>query len=79
VIRDKSSHASRITLPYMIPLDDEIFIDDSKEDRKPGLMTKLVLLLLVLALLSTLVWPLLRIRFRGSPPPTPTPSFLQEA
>jgi hypothetical protein len=59
------------------PNDDDI--DETEEEGKIGLMTKLVILLLVLALLSTLMWPLLRIGYRRYPTPTPTPLFLQEA
>jgi hypothetical protein len=54
-------------------------IDETEEEGKIGLMTKLVILLLVLALLSTLMWPLLRTGYRRYPTtPTPTPLFLQE-
>ena len=60
------------------PNDDDI--DKTEEQGKIGLMTKLVILLLVLALLSTLMWPLLRSGYRRYPTtPTPTPLFLQEA
>jgi hypothetical protein len=56
-----------------LPPDDE----NEPRDYKPGLLTVLITLLLVLAILSTLVWPLLQIRHRY--PPTPTPGILQEA
>lgn len=50
--------------------------DDEPRSRKPRLLTVLITLLLVLAILSTLIWPLLQIRPR--PLPTPTPGVLQE-
>jgi hypothetical protein len=66
-----------------MPDDDEVFFenvdDDIEEEPRFGLITKLVILLLVLAMLATLVWPLLRIGPRRQPTPTPTPLFLQEA
>lgn len=58
--------------PEPLPPDEE----DEPSSRKPGLLTVLITLLLVLAILSTLIWPLLQIRHR---PPTPTPGILQEA
>lgn len=53
--------------------------DEENEPRgyKPGLLTLLVTLLLILAMLATLVWPLLQNVRRH--PPTPTPGILQEA
>ena len=67
--------------------DDELFLhgsghddeDDAEPDRRFGLVTKLIILLLILALLGTLAWPLLRVRHRYLPTPTPTPLFLREA
>jgi hypothetical protein len=66
----------------VMPDDDEVFfdsVDDGIEEPRFGLITKLVILLLVLAMLATLVWPLLRTVPRRQPTPTPTPLFLQEA
>jgi hypothetical protein len=55
-------------------------IVDSPEGYQPGWITILVTLLLVLALLASLVWPLLPVKQQRRPvPPTPTPIFLQEA
>lgn len=51
--------------------------DDEPRSRKPSLLIVLITLLLVLAILSTLIWPLLQIRPRQQP--TPTPGVLQEA
>lgn len=51
--------------------------DDEPRSRKPGLLTVLITLLLVLAILATLIWPLFQIRHRRLP--TPTPTILQEA
>jgi hypothetical protein len=55
------------------PIDDE----DEPRNRKPGLLMILITLLLILALLSTLVWPLLQRGRRLQP--TPRPPLLQEA
>lgn len=59
--------------PEPLPPDEE----DELSSRKHGLLTMLITLLLVLAILSTLIWPLLQIRHRQLP--TPTPGILQEA
>jgi hypothetical protein len=68
------------------PEDDEILFDDSDEDfeeeeeRKLSLAGKLIILLLVLALVGTLMWPLFYQRvYRQPAVPTPTPSVLLEA
>lgn len=59
--------------PEDIPIED----DDEPRSRKPGLVMVLITLLLILAILSTLIWPLLQSRRPAMP--TPTPGFLQEA
>lgn len=51
--------------------------NDELRSRKLGLVTVLITLLLILAILSTLVWPLLQ--YRRRPLPTPTLGILQEA
>lgn len=56
-----------------LPVDE----DDEPRSRKPGLLTVLITLLLVLAILATLIWPLLPSWRRHRP--TPTPGILQEA
>ena len=70
------------------PEDDEVYFDDFDEDlgeeeeeeRKLSLTGKLIILLLVLALLGTLMWPLFYQRvYRHPAIPTPTPSILLEA
>jgi hypothetical protein len=67
------------------PEDDEVYFDDLDEDfeeeeRKLSLTGKLIILLLVLALLGTLMWPLFYQRvYRPITVPTPTPSILLEA
>ena len=67
------------------PEDDEVYFDDldedfEGEDRKLSLTGKLIILLLVLALLGTLMWPLFYQRvYRHPTIPTPTPSILLEA
>jgi hypothetical protein len=57
--------------------DQEPFADDTAEGR-PGLIVVLITLLLVLAMLATLMWPLLRTGSRRQPTPTPTPVYLHE-
>jgi len=69
------------------PEDDEVYFDDFDEDleeeeeRKLSLTGKLIILLLVLALLGTLMWPLFyqRVYRRHPAISTPTPSILLEA
>lgn len=69
------------------PEDDEVYFDDLDEDfeeeeeRKLTLTGKIIILLLVLALLGTLMWPLFYPRVYRNPttPTTPTPSSLLEA
>lgn len=56
-----------------IPTED----DDEPQSRKPGLVMILITLLLILAILSTLIWPLLPNGRRHTP--TPTLGILQEA
>ena len=51
--------------------------NDEPQSGKPGLVMVLITLLLILAILSTLVWPLLQ--YGPRPLPTPTPGILQEA
>ena len=65
------------------PEDDEVYFDDldenfEEEDRKLSLTGKLIILLLVLALLATLMWPLFYQRAYRHPA-TPTPSILLDA
>lgn len=49
-------------------------------DDRPGFLTLLILLLLIIALLTSLIWPLLRLSTtHRSLPSTPTPLYLQEA
>jgi hypothetical protein len=50
---------------------------DELQSRKPGLVMVLITLLLILAILSTLIWPLLQ--YERRPLPTPAPGILQEA
>ncbi len=51
--------------------------EEEESGRNPGLVTTAIMLLLVLAMLASLVWPLLRIHTRRRP--TPTPPLLREA
>jgi len=57
------------------PEDDEF----EEIDNRPGLVAKLVIVLLVLALLITLVWPLWWGGSRQPPTPTPSPTLWYEA
>ena len=59
--------------PENLPVEE----NDEPRSRKPGVIMVLITLLLILAILSTLIWPLLQIRQR--PPTTPTPGILREA
>jgi hypothetical protein len=51
--------------------------NDEPRSRKPGLAIVLLTLLLILAILSTLIWPLLQNGRRSLP--TSTPGIFQEA
>jgi len=53
---------------------------EEPESGRPGPITVLILLLLIIAMLTTLLWPLVsQYRARRVLPPTPTPIYLQEA
>ena len=64
--------------------DDDDYDDDDDDDEgasgpyRPGWLTILISLLVMLALIATLILPLLRSRIRYRPP-TPTPNILLEA
>jgi hypothetical protein len=62
----------------MIEHNDEIVANET-EERKSGLITTLITLLVILAMLSMLVAPLLRSGPHRLPTPTPKPEVLQEA
>jgi hypothetical protein len=59
----------------MTPEDKEF--EDELKGYKPGLIAVLITILLMVAMLATLVWPLLQTGNRH--PPTPTLEILQEA
>lgn len=61
-----------------IPLDDDL-LPEPPQDKRPGLLTIVLTLLVLLAMLTSLVWPLLYYGPRSRATPTPTPTFLQEA
>lgn len=65
-------------MPYFNePTDDLI---DEQDEKRLGLGTVLLLLLLIAALLTTLAWPLLSTGLRQRHlPPTATPTFFQQA
>ena len=62
----------------MIPPDDELFVEAPDIERRRPVMV-LITLLLVLAMLATLIWPLLRSGPRRQLPPTPTPVHFRAA
>jgi hypothetical protein len=57
--------------------DQELSLEEAR--RRPGLILILVTLLVVLAMLATLVGPMLRAGPRRAPTPTPTPFYFQTA
>jgi hypothetical protein len=64
--------------PFVEPPDE--LISNEETDRKPGIGTVLLLLLLIVAMLATLAGPILwQTLYRLNAPPTPTPKFLQAA
>lgn len=58
-------------------VDDELDQEEFRE-RRPGFLTTLILILLIISLLGTLLWPLLRVRSFRPATPTATPVW-QEA
>jgi hypothetical protein len=63
------------------PLDDDIEDEDETPgSSRPTLLTTLILLFLIIAMLATLAWPVIRQVVRDYVPrPTPTSPFLREA
>ncbi len=53
-------------------------LPDAPESSRPGPLTIIITLLVLLAMLTSLIWPLLYAGPRRASTPTPTPSFLQE-
>ncbi len=62
----------------MTSQDDEL-TPDLPESNRPRPLAIIITLLVLLAMLTSLVWPLLYAGPRHRPTPTPTPPFLQEA
>ena len=61
-------------------IDDETLSDDEGVGNRPSLKTIIISLIVLIAMLATTLWPLLRsLSPQRLPPPTPTPSFLKEA
>lgn len=60
-------------------IDAEMLPEDDERDNHPSLKTIILSLIVLIALLATLVWPLLRSPSPQRPPPTPTSTFLREA
>jgi hypothetical protein len=58
---------------------DDDFGPDPPQNNRPGPLTIVITVLVLLAMLTSLVWPLLYAGPRPRPTPTPTPPFLQEA
>jgi hypothetical protein len=53
---------------------------EEPENNSPSLLTTFILLVLILTMLASLIWPLLqRSLMPDQPRPTPTSPFLQEA
>jgi hypothetical protein len=59
--------------------EDEQIEPEETIGHRPGIVTTVIITLLIIALLATLVWPLLRGRSLRPTLPTPTPIPLQEA
>ena len=66
-------------LPNNDNYDDDYFADDDESSNRPGVLTIIISLLVLIAMLASLVAPLLYNRYRNHPPPTPTPNILLEA
>jgi flagellar biogenesis protein FliO len=58
-----------------VPFEDDDLFEDEIEAKKFGPIAILVTLILILALLTTLIWPLLRYGLPRQPTPTPTPAI----
>jgi len=54
-------------------------LPEEPDNNKPNLVTIVILLLHIVAMLTSLIWPLVRQSVRYRVIPTPTPLFLQEA
>jgi hypothetical protein len=74
MMSDNESVGDKIVI---IP-DDEL-TPEPQESSRPRLLMIIVTLLVLVAMLTSLVWPLLYAGPRQRPTPTPTPPFLQEA
>lgn len=57
----------------------EIESESLEDDKKPGLLTIIILFVLLLAMVASLMWPLLSRPVIRHYRPTPTSPFLQEA
>ena len=67
-----------MTFPFEDPPSD--MLPEAEEKSRPSIVTAFILLILVLSLLTSLLWPLIRRSVvRPTLPPTPTSPFLQEA
>jgi hypothetical protein len=72
-------YTARIMQQSLVDPPDEFESDsDEVEDNRLGPGAVLLILLLVVALLATLIWPVLhQAIYRLNVPPTPTPAFFQ--
>ena len=59
--------------------DEEVFVEDDivEEDElyRPSLLTNLLIILLILAMLTTIAWPLFVYSMPSQPTPTHAPAF----
>ncbi|MEM7344119.1 MAG: hypothetical protein AAF485_07740 [Chloroflexota bacterium] len=60
-----------------VPDDDEYL--DEEIQRRPGILGTLIILIMILTMLGTLIWPILSYRTRRPIAPTPTRSPFLEA
>jgi hypothetical protein len=66
--------------PLVDPPDEHLETVDQESDNRLGPGAVLLILILIIALLATLIWPVLyQALYRFNAPPTPTPAFFQTA
>ena len=55
-----------------MPFDDDELNQEESQDRRPGFLATIIILLLIISLLATLLWPLLQARVFHPTSPTAT-------